>query len=109
MDQDGYLFFVSRKDDIINTRGEKVAPQEVESILHRLAGVTEVAVLGVPDPILGEAIKAVLVADTSRVTKANIMAHCRAHLEDFMIPKYLELRDQLPKTTSGKILRRALL
>jgi amino acid adenylation domain-containing protein len=109
MDEEGYLYFVSRKDDIINTRGEKVAPKEVENVLHRLPGVAEAAVLGVPDPVLGEAIKAVLVADTSRVTKADVLKHCRAHLEDFMVPKYLELRDQLPKTSSGKVLRRELL
>jgi len=108
MDEEGYFYFVSRKDDIINTRGEKVAPKEVENILHRMPGVIEAAVLGVPDPVLGEAIKAVLVADSSLVTKAKVLAHCRAHLEDFMVPKYLEITDELPKTTSGKILRRAL-
>jgi acyl-CoA synthetase (AMP-forming)/AMP-acid ligase II len=108
MDEEGYMYFVGRKDDIIKTRGEKVAPIEIENILHRLPGVYEAAVLGVPDSLLGQAIKAVLVADTSRVTKAKVLAHCRTYLEDFMIPKYLEFRDELPKTGSGKVLKRGV-
>jgi long-chain acyl-CoA synthetase len=107
-DEEGYLYFVGRKDDMIKTRGEKVAPKEIETVLHSMPGVAEAAVLGVPDPILGQAIKAVLVADTSRVRKADVLAHCRAHLENFMVPKYVEFRDQLPKTSSGKIFKRGL-
>src|SRR5207245_2301817 len=90
MDEEGYLYFVGRKDDIINTRGEKVAPKELEAVLHSLPGVIEAAVVGVPDPILGEAVKAVLVVDRSRVRKTDVLAHCKAHVEDFMIPKYVE-------------------
>ena len=108
MDEEGLMYFVGRKDDIIKTRGEKVAPIEIENILHRLPGVYEAAVLGVPDSILGQAIKAVLVADTSRVTKAEVLAHCHRYLEEFMIPKYLEFRDKLPKTGSGKVLKRGV-
>jgi amino acid adenylation domain-containing protein len=108
MDEEGYMYFVGRKDDIIKTRGEKVAPNEIENVLHRLPGVFEATVLGIPDPILGEAIKAVLVADTSRVTKADVLQHCRTHLEDFMVPKYVEFRAELPKTGSGKILKRGV-
>jgi amino acid adenylation domain-containing protein len=108
MDEEGYMYFVGRKDDIIKTRGEKVAPIEIENILHRLPGVYEAAVLGVPDSLLGQAIKAVLVADTSRVTKAKVLAHCRTYLQDFMMPKYLEFRDELPKTGSGKVLKRGV-
>jgi long-chain acyl-CoA synthetase len=108
MDNEGFMYFVGRKDDIINTRGEKVAPKEVENVLHRIPGVVEATVFGVPDPILGEALKAVIVADTSRVGKAGVLAYCRAHLEDCMVPKFLEFRDELPKTSSGKILKRAL-
>jgi acyl-coenzyme A synthetase/AMP-(fatty) acid ligase len=107
MDEDGYMYFVGRKDDIVNTRGEKVAPKEVENVLHDIPGVIEATVFGVPDPILGEALKAVIVADP-RVTSSDVLAHCRRSLEDFMQPKYLEFRSELPKTSSGKILRRAL-
>ena len=103
------MYFVGRKDDIVNTRGEKVAPKQIENVLHKLPGVMEAAVVGVPDPILGEALKAVLIADTSRVRRSDVFAHCKVHLEDFMIPKYLEFRSELPKTSSGRLLRRGLL
>jgi acyl-coenzyme A synthetase/AMP-(fatty) acid ligase len=108
MDDEGYLYFVSRQDDIIKSRGEKVAPKEVEHVLHTLKGVVEAAVVGVPDPILGEAIKAVLVVHGVNLTQAEVLAHCRAHLEDYMVPKHVEFRAELPKTGSGKIKRNAL-
>jgi long-chain acyl-CoA synthetase len=102
-DEEGYLYFVGRKDDIIKSRGEKVAPKEVENVLYGLKGVVEAAVVGVPDPILGEAVKAFVVLDGAKLSEAEVLAHCRANLEDFMIPKYVEFRDALPKTSSGKI------
>lgn len=101
-DEAGYFYFVARKDDVIKSRGEKVAPKEVENALYGLAGVQEVAVIGVPDPILGQAVKAFVVADAT-VTDADIMQHCRANLEDFMVPKLIERRSELPKTSTGKI------
>lgn len=103
MDEDGYLYFVSRKDDIIKTRGEKVAPKEVENVLYGIKGVVEAAVVGVPDPILGQVPKAVIVVDGVELSEAQVIAHCRSHLEDFMVPKYVEFRSELPKTSSGKI------
>lgn len=103
MDEEGFLYFVSRRDDIIKSRGEKVAPKEVETVLYSIPGVAEVAVVGVPDPVLGEAVKAFLVVDGAALTEAQILAYCRAHLEDFMVPKLVEFRDSLPKTSSGKI------
>jgi len=102
-DDEGFFYFVSRKDDIIKSRGEKVAPKEVENILYMLEGVVEAAVIGVPDPILGQVPKAILVVKGTELTVAQVLAHCRANLEDFMIPKYVEFRDSLPKTSSGKI------
>lgn len=108
MDEEGFFYFVGRKDDIIKTRGEKVAPKEVETVLYRLEGVREAAVVGVPDPVLGEAVKAVVVADRSRLSEAQILAHCRANLEDFMVPQVVEIRDELPKTASGKIDKKPL-
>jgi amino acid adenylation domain-containing protein len=108
MDEDGCMYFVGRKDDIIKSRGEKVAPKEVENVLHALKGVVEAAVVGVPDPVLGQAIKAFLVIDDPSLTPGAVMAHCRAHLEDFMLPKQIEFRDSLPKSPSGKIRKQDL-
>jgi acyl-CoA synthetase (AMP-forming)/AMP-acid ligase II len=108
IDAAGFHYFVSRKDDIIKTRGEKVAPREVENVLHTLPGVIQAAVIGVPDPVLGQAVKAVIIADPNRVTSSQVIAHCRARLEDFMVPKYVEFTDQLPTTASGKVLKRSL-
>lgn len=101
-DEAGFFYFVARKDDVIKSRGEKVAPKEVENILYGLAGVREAAVIGIPDPILGQAVKAFVVAEAG-VTEADILRHCRTHLEDFMVPKFVELRAELPKTPTGKI------
>jgi long-chain acyl-CoA synthetase len=109
MDQEGFLYFIARKDDIIKSRGEKVAPKEVEGVLYRLPGVVEVAVIGVPDELLGQAIKAFVVCgDDYHLTEKDVLRHCTQHLEDFMVPKYVEFRDSLPKTSSGKIQASAL-
>jgi acyl-CoA synthetase (AMP-forming)/AMP-acid ligase II len=102
-DEEGFLYFVGRKDDIIKSRGEKVAPKEVENVLYGIKGVVEAAVVGVPDPVLGQAVKAILVVNGATLTEKEVLAHCRAHLEDFMVPKHIEFRAELPKTTSGKI------
>ncbi len=104
MDEEGFLYFVARKDDIIKSRGEKVSPKEVENVLYSLDGVVEAAVIGVPDDILGEAIKAFVVRrDGNTLTERDVLRHCSRHLEDFMVPKYIEFRSELPKTPSGKI------
>jgi acyl-CoA synthetase (AMP-forming)/AMP-acid ligase II len=108
-DEEGYLYFVSRKDDIIKSRGEKVSPREVENVIYELARVREVAVVGVPDPILGEAVKAFVVpVDGAATSERDIVAHCARRLENYMIPKLVEFRHSLPKTASGKIMKRAL-
>lgn len=108
-DEEGFLYFLGRKDDIIKTRGEKVSPKEVENVLYSLAGVREAAVVGVPDPVLGLAIKAVIALETfSTLSAADVIRHCAKHLEDFMVPKHVEIRDQLPKSENGKIARRQI-
>lgn len=109
MDDEGFLYFVARKDDIIKSRGEKVAPKEVENVLYSLPGVVEAAVVGVPDPILGQAIKAFVVLNGVELSEAQVLAHCRANLEDYMLPKAVEFRAELPKTSSGKIKKTDLL
>jgi long-chain acyl-CoA synthetase len=108
-DDEGYLYFVGRRDDIIKSRGEKVAPREVENVLCRHPAVAEAAVVGVDDEILGQAIKAVVaVRQGCTVTERELLHHCASHLEDFMVPQVVELRDALPRTSNGKIDKRAL-
>ncbi|HRO27119.1 MAG TPA: AMP-binding protein, partial [Luteimonas sp.] len=109
MDGDGFLYFVGRKDDIIKSRGEKVSPKEVENVLYALPGAREAAVVGVPDPVLGSALKAILVVeDGASIAPRDVITHCAARLEDFMVPRLIEFRDALPKTNTGKIRRAAL-
>jgi long-chain acyl-CoA synthetase len=109
MDDDGYLYFLGRKDDIIKTRGEKVSPREIENVLHELADVAEAAVVGIPDELLGQAIKAVLtLKHGASITAQDVLLHCSQRLENFMIPKVVEFRAAMPKTTSGKIDKKTL-
>jgi amino acid adenylation domain-containing protein len=109
MDDEGYLYFVGRKDDIIKTRGEKVSPREVEEVLCTLDGVAEAAVVGVPDPVLGQAIKAVVtLREGVQLSEQDLRRHCAQHLEDFMVPKLVERRDHLPQTSTGKVSKREL-
>jgi len=109
MDEEGFCYFVGRKDDIIKSRGEKVSPKEVENVLYALAGVKEAAVVGVPDNVLGRALKALIVTgDGTTLQPRDVIAHCMANLEDFMVPRLIEFRDALPKTSTGKIRRAAL-
>jgi acyl-CoA synthetase (AMP-forming)/AMP-acid ligase II len=104
MDEDGYLYFIGRKDGLIKTAAERVYPQEIENILYELEGVSEAAVFGVEHEILGQAIKASLVLELgAKLTEKDVLDYCSLHLEKYMIPKYVEFRSQLPKTTTGKI------
>jgi len=108
-DEEGYLYFVGRKDDIIKSRGEKVSPKEVENVLYAHPEVAEAAVVGVPDPVLGEAVKAILTRKSgSQLTERDILRHCASRLEDFMVPSLVEFRAALPKTSNGKIDKREL-
>ncbi len=109
VDSEGWYYFVARKDDIIKTRGEKVSPREVEDALHTLEGVLAVAVVGVPDKILGEAVKAYIVKKPgTEFDSQAVLRHAMRHLEDFAVPRAVEFVEALPTTTNGKIDRRAL-
>ena len=109
MDDEGYLYFVSRKDDIIKSGGEKVSPKEVEDTLYSHPAVAEAAVVGVPDRILGQAIKAVVALKNDQAaTERELLRHCAARLEDFMVPQSVEFRDSLPKSSNGKIQKQQL-
>ncbi len=109
MDEEGYLYFVRRKDDIIKCHGEKVSPKEIEDVLYGLDGVLEAAVIGIPDSILGQAVKAYVVPDReSKLTKETVSKYCSQHLENFKVPKYVEIMTSLPKTRTGKISKNEL-
>ena len=105
-DAEGYLYFVGRKDDIIKTRGEKVAPKEVEAVLHAHPAIAEAVVVGLPDPILGQAVCAIVVSSDPALAERDVIRHCARHLEDFMVPRLVEFRPALPKTDTGKVSRR---
>jgi acyl-coenzyme A synthetase/AMP-(fatty) acid ligase len=108
-DAQGFLYFVARKDDMIKTKGERVSPKEIENVICELPGVAEAAVIGVPDEILGQAVKAFIVpAANSSLSENEILHHCKLTLEPFMVPKEIEFRTSLPKTTTGKIDKKPL-
>jgi len=108
-DDEGWLYFVARKDDIIKSRGEKVSPREVENALYALEGVYEAAVIGVPDELLGQAVKAfVALKPGYGYSERDVIKHCIGRLENFMAPKYVEFVDALPKTDTGKIKKTGL-
>ena len=108
-DEEGYLYFVSRMDDIIKTRGEKVAPKEVEEVLYRLDGVHEAAVVGVEDERLGQAIVAhVSPASGVELDPRAVRRHCAMNLEDYMVPRDVVIHEALPKMDNGKLDKLAL-
>ncbi len=110
VDGDGDLYFVDRSDDIIKTRGEKVSSVEVENVLHDIEGIRQAAVIGVPDELLGQAVKAfVLLDDHAQLTEKEVIRACRAKLENFMVPKEVVFAAELPHTDSGKIRKKTLL
>jgi amino acid adenylation domain-containing protein len=109
LDEEGYLYFVARMDDVIKSRGEKVPPKEVEGVIANLDGVKEVAVIGVPDEILGQAVKAFVVLEQGvTLTAKDVLAECHKKLESFMVPKVIEFLAELPKTSTGKIKKTGL-
>jgi long-chain acyl-CoA synthetase len=106
MDERGYFHFVGRTDDIIKSRGRKVSPLEIEETIYRCEDVLEVRAIGIPDTLLGHAIKAEIVLKRgSPITIEYIKAHCQKHLEDFQIPHIIEFVPSLPKSAGGKIRR----
>jgi len=103
-DEEGYLYFVARKDDMIKTKGERVSPKEIENALCELEGVAECAVIGVPDDISGQLIKAFVVREKGNTIKEqDVIKYCSKNLEPFMVPKYVEFIESFPKSPSGKI------
>jgi len=101
LDDDGYLYFVGRLDDIIKSGGEKVAPKEVEMALAAVPGVKEAAVVGVPDAFLGHAVKAFVVVDAP-LSASDLLLACRGKLESTMVPRSIVFVDCLPKTPTAR-------
>ena len=108
MDESGYTKIVDRKKDMINVSGFNVFPNELENIISLCPGVVECAAVGVPDDKQGEAIKIFLVKNDPTLTEDDVAKYCRQNLTGYKHPKYIEFRDELPKTNVGKILRREL-
>ncbi|HET8710926.1 MAG TPA: class I adenylate-forming enzyme family protein, partial [Spongiibacteraceae bacterium] len=110
MDQEGYLYFIGRNDDIIKSRGEKVSPVEVENAMYKIAGVREVAVVGVADEVLGQAIRAfVVLEDGVQFTEKQLRLQCMARLENYMVPRDIVFCSEFPKTSTGKVSKRLLM
>jgi len=112
MDEEGFLYFLARTDDIIKSRGEKVSPLEVEKVLLGIEGVQEAAVIGVPDTLLGQAVKAYITLDDEKrenFKEGLYKKICLSQLENYMVPKFISLIDQMPKSPNGKIDKKILL
>ncbi|HMA10227.1 MAG TPA: acyl-CoA synthetase [Ramlibacter sp.] len=109
IDEEGFIFVVDRKKDMIKSGGENVASREVEEMIYRLPAVSEVAVIGVPHPKWVEAVAAVIVVKAGQqLTEQEVLAHCQQHLAPFKTPKAIVFAPALPKNPSGKLLKRSL-
>ncbi|HEX8404052.1 MAG TPA: AMP-binding protein, partial [Duganella sp.] len=108
MDERGYVKIVDRKKDMILVSGFNVYPNELEGVIAGHPGVLECAVVGVPDEHSGEAVKVFVVRRDPSLTESALMEYCKGQFTGYKKPKYIEFRDELPKTNVGKILRRAL-
>ena len=109
MDDDGYLYIVDRKKDVINASGFKVYPREVEEVLYEHPEVVEGVAVGTPDEYRGEAVKAFVVKkEGSPLTEEDLIAHCKDNLAPYKVPALVEFRDELPKSAVGKLLKRVL-
>ncbi|HTY87897.1 MAG TPA: class I adenylate-forming enzyme family protein [Candidatus Acidoferrum sp.] len=107
-DEEGYIFLTGRARDIIKAGGNRVSSKEIEDAVLEIPGILETAVIGVPDEILGEAIKAFVVRCNTTVTEDDVKSHLQRRLPAFKLPKWIQFCDSLPKNQSGKILKAAL-
>jgi acyl-CoA synthetase (AMP-forming)/AMP-acid ligase II len=104
MDDEGFLYFVGRRDTMIKSSGFRISPTEVEEVLFRAGNLKGVAVIGIPDAVLGQSIKAFVVARDGETAKAtDLLEFCASNMPRHMIPKAIEVLDELPKTSSGKV------
>lgn len=109
MDEEGFLYFLGRTDDIIKTRGEKVSPAEIENIIYKIEGIKEVAVIGIPDAIMGEAIIAYATTHGHlEIGEKEVQKECMSKLELFMVPLHVIFLDEMPKSSNSKIDKKEL-
>jgi acyl-CoA synthetase (AMP-forming)/AMP-acid ligase II len=108
MDEQGYTKIIDRKKDMIIVSGFNVFPNELENVISLCPGVVECAAVGVPDAMQGESIKVFIVKNDPLLTEDDVARYCRENFTGYKVPKYIEFRDELPKTNVGKILRREL-
>ena len=109
MDDEGFFYFLGRTDDIIKTRGEKVSPVEIENVIYKIPGIKEVAVIGIPDEIMGEAILAFITTPNNKeIGEKDVQKECMSKLEIFMIPKHVIKLDEMPKNSNSKIDKKEL-
>lgn len=108
MDEDGYFYIVDRKKDMVIVGGFNVYPREVEEVLYDHPDVVEVAAVGIPDPNQGEAMKVYVVSKNKNLTEQALLDYCKERLAKYKVPKEIEFLEELPKNTTGKILRRSL-
>lgn len=108
-DEKGFLYFLGRKDDMIKCKGERISAKEVENNICAMEGVAEVAVIGLPDEILGQAVKAYIVpAPGAELTERRVLKYCSENMESSMVPRYIEFMEELPRTPNGKIDKKQL-
>ncbi|KTD21303.1 AMP-binding protein [Legionella londiniensis] len=108
VDENGFVYLIDRKKEMILVSGFNVYPNEVEQVISLMPGILEVGVIGVPENDSGEKVKACIVKRDDNLTEEAIITHCRKHLTPYKVPKIIEFYDDLPKSNVGKILRRAL-
>ena len=103
-DEDGFLYYVGRRDTMIKCSGHRISPTEVEEVLFQSGQVRQAAVIGVPDEVMGQVIKAFVVArDGNQVEVPKLLAFCGEKVPRYMVPRHVDVLDELPKTTSGKV------
>jgi acyl-coenzyme A synthetase/AMP-(fatty) acid ligase len=104
MDDDGFLYFIGRRDTMIKSSGVRISPTEVEEVLFQSGKLRGAAVIGIPDEMLGQTIKAFVVPrDGSALDTDALLAYCAEKMPRYMVPKAFEVMSELPKTSSGKV------
>jgi acyl-coenzyme A synthetase/AMP-(fatty) acid ligase len=105
IDEDGFIYIVSRKKDMIKSGANRISPLEIENVVCGFPGVVECAAVGIPDEILGETIKLFVILNGHCATEKDILIFCKQNLASYKLPKEIKIVESLPKTASGKIKR----